>query len=314
MQRFFNISGLSLPSCPIWNNPALIAGNEPLTNIIWKSKNITCLGQIVKDGELLSFQELKTNYNLDYSCIFQYLQLKSILRSYCFKNMEESLDSQLKMATNGSRTVSKLYKILCPTFFDCNKCILDQWERDLGLKLTTDQWGAILKRSNYLSKCVRYKMIQFKILHRFYITPYKLNKMNSDVSNLCWHGCMKTGTLIHLLWFCPEVKKFWLNIEEFICKLFNVKFQLSPLICLLGNKAEEVKSNELQYLINLGFLSAKRIILMNWKVRKPNCFHIDGWVKDYMDLIAMEHAASFLQGVQYNYKDIMDLVRTAFSK
>uniref|UniRef100_A0A3B4WN95 Uncharacterized protein n=1 Tax=Seriola lalandi dorsalis TaxID=1841481 RepID=A0A3B4WN95_SERLL len=35
-----------------------------------------------------------------------------------------------------------------------------------------------------------------------------LMKMNSDVSDKCWHGCGKTGTLIHLLWHCPETKIF----------------------------------------------------------------------------------------------------------
>lgn len=213
------------------------------------------LGPSHKRWKTNSISGIKNEFMLDYTCIFQYFQLRSILRSHSFENMNELLDSQLKIVSNSRRTVSKLYKMLCPTFFDCCKSILDQWERDQGLSLTTDQWGAILKRSNNVSKCVTYKIIQFKILHRLHITPDKLRKMNSNTSNLCWHGCGKSGTLIHLLWSCPEVKTFRAFVEEFICKLFKINTKLSPLVCLLGNKVKEVKSNELQYIKNLVFFS-----------------------------------------------------------
>ena len=35
-------------------------------------------------------------------------------------------------------------------------------------------------------------------------------------------------------------------------------------------------------------MSVKRIILKNWKLRKPNCFHIPNWVKDFINLLSME--------------------------
>lgn len=239
-QKCLKTTGLSLPSCPLWNNPSFMAGTNPLTNNIWQCKKLTCLGQVIRDGKIIPFQELKTEFMLDYTRIFQYFQIRSILQSHSFENMNELLDSQLKSLSNSRRTVSKLYKMLCPNFFDCCKSILDQSE-----SLTTDQWAAILKRSNNVSKCVTYKIIQFKILHRLYITPDKLRKMNSNVSNLCWRSCGKSGTLIHLLWSCPEVKTFWAFVEEFICKLFKMNRKLSPLVCLQGNKVKEVKSNEL---------------------------------------------------------------------
>ena len=50
-----------------------------------------------------------------------------------------------------------------------------------------------------------------------------------------------------------------------------------------------------QRLLKLAFLSVKRIILMNWKVRKPGCFCLHQWLKDFVDLIMMERAAGFLQ-------------------
>ena len=133
------------------------------------------------------------------------------MHNYILKNISladnKIIDTQLRDAAIGKGTVSKLYRMLCHTFFECNVSIRAQWERDLGVPLTAEQWEAILSRSNYLSSCVRYKVIQLKILFRSYITPHKLKKMNCNVSDMCWHGCGSTGTLMHQLWHCPEVKK-----------------------------------------------------------------------------------------------------------
>uniref|UniRef100_A0A8C6ULD3 Reverse transcriptase n=1 Tax=Neogobius melanostomus TaxID=47308 RepID=A0A8C6ULD3_9GOBI len=90
-------------------------------------------------------------------------------------------------------------------------------------------------------------------------------KMNCSASDLCWHGCGMTGTLIHLLWQCPEVKNFWGKIKDALCQTFKVNFQLCPAVAILGKNVEGVNSKITQKLIALAFLSAKRTILINWK-------------------------------------------------
>lgn len=72
---------------------------------------------------------------------------------------------------------------------------------------------------------------------------------------------------------------------------------ICPQVCLLGGEVDGVKSAETQHLLTLAFLSVKRIILMNWKVRKLNCFCLHNWLKDFVELIMMKRAASTLQGL-----------------
>lgn len=160
----------------------------------------------------------------------------------------ESCDIKFKDAVSGSGNVSKIYKLCCISFKGIES-IKAQWEKDLGLHFTIDHWKKILSRSNYLSKRIRYKIIQIKILFRSYITPHKLKKINSSVSEKCWHGCGMTGTLIHLLWHCPETQEFWLNIRDYFCKLF-INFQLDPAVGLLGKQIEGVIPKKLQYLLD----------------------------------------------------------------
>ncbi len=114
------------------------------------------------------------------------------------------------------------------------------------------------------------------------------SKMNSDVSDKCWHGCGMTGTLVHLLWHCPEINAFWLKVRDYLCTLFKINFPLCPVVGLLGNKIDQVTSKELQHLLDLAFLSVKQIIIINWKGRKLTCFKIDNWQWSHM-LIESNH-------------------------
>lgn len=60
-------------------------------------------------------------------------------------------------------------------------------------------------------------------------------------------------------------------------------------ICVLANTIDNL-SKPIQRLVTLGFMSVKRIILKNWKIRKPECFYIQNWVKDFINLLSMESA------------------------
>lgn len=313
IHKRLKINGSSLPSCPVWNNPLFTAGGQPLVNDKWKSKNIQSLGQLLHEGEMVPFQQLKTLFNLNNSDSFLYIQLKSIFSTLRLTDTHEYLDSQLQTAINGHKTVSKLYKLLNYDFFELCTSIMKQWEKDVDIQITKEEWKTILSQSNYISKCVRYKLIQLKILFRSYITPQKMHKMNCNLSDLCWHGCGMTGTFIHQLWQCPEVKTFWIKVKDLLCQIFNMNLQLCPTIAILGKNVEGVKSKTTQKLIALAFLTVKRMLLINWKVRKPNCFLLDKWVGEYLELVSMEQAASALD-LSKEQSNIFDLVWSALKQ
>ncbi len=120
---------------------------------------------------------------------------------------DKDTDDKLKETATNRGTVPKLYK--CISLSSCSNMgkVRQQWEHDPGKHLPPEQWSTVIPHTNYSSKCARYKLIQMKILHRSCFTRYKRNKINPDMSNLCWHGCGKRGSLIHMLWHGPEIKK-----------------------------------------------------------------------------------------------------------
>ncbi len=50
LHKQLQINGLSLPSCPIWQNPLFMAGGKPISNDTWQNKSISELGQILNNN------------------------------------------------------------------------------------------------------------------------------------------------------------------------------------------------------------------------------------------------------------------------
>lgn len=312
IQKMLKITGISLPSCPVLNNPLIIIGGKTLHSP-FLSEDIIRMEQLVKDREILPFSVLKSQYHLSDSKIFQYLQLKSIIKSHLSKGSAFStkgiVDEKLKKAVNRRGTVSALYKLLIQSLPDNTVSTKLQWEKDIGSTLTEEQWNTITRKLSLCSKCVHYKIIQIKIFHRAYVTPTTLKKMNPNVSELCWHGCGQIGTLGHLLWSCPSVKKLWDSVIEFMEDTLNLIIPKQFHICVLGNIPENLPKIS-QKVAGLGFMSAKRIILKNWKLQKMDCFDINNWVKDFMSLLSMESVILFhdINKKHNNEKTLQDVL------
>ncbi len=62
-----------LATCSIWHNAAFKAVLNPL-----QRHNITKISHIVENGEILSFEELRKQFNLSTSAFCQYNQLNSV--------------------------------------------------------------------------------------------------------------------------------------------------------------------------------------------------------------------------------------------
>lgn len=297
LHKRLSFNGYSLPSCPLWHNPLFTAGGKTLKDMVWQQHNLKQVGQIVDNGKMITFNNLKTQFGLTDFHFLIYNQIYSIVRSLSSRGVElgtaGELENGLVTATKRKGTVSTMYKLLLSSNPCSNLHTKYQWEREIGLPISETQWNAALRNSTTVSKCVRYKIIQLKIIHRAYMTPKTMNKIDPSISKMCWHGCGSEGTLIHMLWTCPLVKQFWTDIIKDLNLLdgSTAEIEPCPIACVLGVEMSSVQSRMMRHVLLLAFVAAKRIILMNWKERKQNCFHIENWRRDFMDILAMEQGA-----------------------
>ena len=191
--------------------------------------------------------------------------------------------------------VSNIHGLLSKTAPSAYSPVQLAWAHDLNISLSASEWKSVWNSALYSSKCVRLRIIQFKILNRAYITPVTQAKMDKKHQALCWHECGKRGTLLHLLWECPAVKTLWLDVISFLSESLDVNIPVGPNICLLGLKPENVVGRAAVQSWTLGCLATKRLILLNWKERKTDCFSKETWLRGYKDLMCMERAASMLE-------------------
>ncbi len=76
------------------------------------------------------------------------------------------LDGKLRGVATGLGTVSAIYKLLSLSLPDSTIPTKLQWGQDIGSPFTADQSDSMLKHSTSMSNCVRYKIIQMKVIHR----------------------------------------------------------------------------------------------------------------------------------------------------
>lgn len=79
-----------------------------------------------------------------------------------------------------------------------------------------------------MSRELRTRLIQFKIINRVYWMPSRLHKVVLVDSSECW-GCHdKEGTLVHMLWSCPKIQEFWSAIHVIVEEMFGLVIPFSP--------------------------------------------------------------------------------------
>ncbi|OCT65609.1 hypothetical protein XELAEV_18041847mg [Xenopus laevis] len=158
---------------------------------LWAKFNVKYLGDIYKDNFLLSFQQIKDNFNVP-NKLFRYLQLRHAI------NQQFRSGSPIIEVTPLEKLLrkEKLTKPLSAIYHQIGSCtqipigdLYNKWITNIP-DLTTNQWETILAESIQPLIRSRDRLIQFKYLHRAYYTPHILHRINPtfpDVCNKCMH-------------------------------------------------------------------------------------------------------------------------------
>lgn len=86
----------------------------------------------------------------------------------------------------------------------------DRWAADVG-EITDDQWKRILELGPEVSVSPSQTASHLLLLHRAYYTPKKLFMFGRRADGEC-PRCRRTGDLIHMLWRCPKLVRYWSEI------------------------------------------------------------------------------------------------------
>ena len=132
--------------------------------------------------------------------------------------------------------LAKYYKMLMEGEGETGTAALRlSWERELGVTYDEQEWAKVCGNSVTLSRELRVRLIQFKILHRLYWTPSRLFRLGLKDSATCWNCGVGGGTMIHVMWSCPKINQYWMKIHGYIVRVLKRHFVLCPKLYILGD-------------------------------------------------------------------------------
>lgn len=96
------------------------------------------------------------------------------------------------------------------------------------------------------------------ILHRAYLTPYRLHLMYLEVSD-CYPRCQAThAKLMHMLWNCPRLVQYWSVIHTLLQGIAPQRNADAPEYCILGLGPKGKKQGPVCRFRNLALILAKK--------------------------------------------------------
>ena len=130
---------------------------------------------------------------------------------------------------------------------------------------------------------------------RMYIAPVKLHHMSDNIPDICTKCLNDKGTLLHCLWECPKIQKFWKDVIKCLSEVFNINIPLNVKLCVLGiypvgftQTAKQTK------LLDFGLLQARRAIALQWK--SMDAPSMKQWIKELSECIGLERLTYIVKG------------------
>ena len=102
-------------------------------------------------------------------------------------------------------------KLVCPR--------AEKGGKDLGL-VTSEQWSKILHRGALVSIAPAQRLSHLFQLHHVYYTPKKMFKLGWNQSDE-FPKCRAAGDLIHMVWRCPKLFRYWVGVIDRVNKIFK---------------------------------------------------------------------------------------------
>lgn len=249
---------------------------------MWRELGIGSIGDLYIGGTFATFKQLQEKFKLQKNHFFRYLQIRNYVKTH-LTNFEtvtpNTLENSIKCFARSHSRISHLYDALLSLGLPKTDTLKDKWETELGIPISQFVWEECLEYIHECSINTRHCLIQFKILHRLHYSKVKLHKIFPDVSPLCEKCECSEATLSHSYALCHKLWNYWGDIFNFLSRILEVQINPDPVLIILGISDELLKLNVAQQrLLSYGVITAKKLILLNWKEKEVSSFK--HWLSD----------------------------------
>lgn len=273
IRDMYDVQGCS-PYTSIWNTPWLPELHKLSGFEAWRSKGIRRVNHILTSGgELKPFSQLQNEFALPHSQFYKFLQL----RHACDKEDKEMLvppklliPAEVIGTVEASKgLISVLYRYLLSENFSKTPVDLrSRWEGDIG-PIEPGIWEEILQAVPKISVSEQHRLSQIYLLHRVYRTPLFLHKIGLRDSPICNRCCVHPASLMHLMWNCPKLVRYWGEVVSLINSVFSSCIDLDPMTCILGYVEDIPVNSDEKLAVSRILYMARKVIAFHWLDSEP---------------------------------------------
>ncbi len=166
-QHIGDIPALSRFS-PIWGNNDFTPGRGDGGFKLWAIKGVQCVGNLYRNGKLLTFEQICKEHDIPKKHFFKYLQLKHFISSKNKDLMSEPPLTNLEnlIITNLAKRglVSLFYGTLISHEKQSSKDRLEAWKVNIGEDILEEDWEVACLKAQQNAINTRLKLVQYKWL------------------------------------------------------------------------------------------------------------------------------------------------------
>lgn len=215
------------------------------------------LKDIIKSGKISTYQELRLDRELMTIDEWRYIQLKHFVEKLPqpirFEEDYRPME-RLCMREKFKNTISRIYKILSAGDELDVPSYIKKWENALGSQCNKHTLEKILKLTHNSALDTKTAETNCKCIARWYATPNKISKFQLEMSSDCWRGCKALGTMVHIWWDCPIIKKIWKEVLQLIKEITNIEISEDLWTCLfhgIDGSVRQYKTSIFPTLLNV---------------------------------------------------------------
>lgn len=258
---------------PIWHNKQL---QELLTiekNRTWERHGIYKLVQLFDGNTLKSFTELRQEYGIPNETFYCYLQIRHALdrqfRNCPLEWCKTLLLNKIVRTSSTKGLISAIYGQMIDrmTMLQMLSGTRERWEADVG-EIADDQWSRILEFGRLVSVSPSQQASHLLLLHKSYYTPKKLYRFGQRLDDKC-PRCSEIGDLIHMMWRCPKLVRYWSEIVKIIEIRFKIRLELEAKICVLGLVRGNLRNDSIITATARCLYQARKLIAQLWLSAVP---------------------------------------------
>lgn len=234
---------------------------------LWSALGVTSIEHLFSEDTLRAFSDLRSLYHIPNSKFFQYLQIRHAISSLHWPpkpDLPTSFSRYLLGSSGLSKGLSTLYRLLADPPPNSSSPHICRWERELSKHFPLNSWFRAAMAPRKFSSCINHVELMRKIHLRWYLTPDRLVHMFPSSSRLCWRGCGRVGSLLHMWWSCPIISPFWLTVQNLIKEITGLRLTLAPELVVLDIDLFDLP-RPLQIIVHHILLAARISIGRLWK-------------------------------------------------